>query len=209
LGLKWEERSFADEDFAMNTATVVVLTRDCDYWTDASIHKVLKWYSLGKIEIMLSDKSQEIGSVEFRIKMPLIVRLLEFIGFKPKKEAIPYSADAVYKRDDNICQYWHKDERGRKFKYRCNSENRSIDHVLPVSRGGSRNTFENSVCSCKECNINIKKNRLPEEVGLELIRKPFVPKRNRNEYVRMKFSYNKKKRAHLAYLQEFLGMKPE
>ena len=100
-----------------------------------------------------------------------------------------------------------KDENGRKFKYRCTSDDRSIDHVLPISRGGSRNTFENSVCSCKECNINIKKNRLPEEVVLELIRKPFVPKRNKDEFVSMKFSYKKSKLSHIVYLQKFLGMK--
>jgi hypothetical protein len=188
-------------------STVIVLNKNYQFWTEASIPKVLKWYSLNKIEIVLSNESEEIGSVELRIKMPLVVRLLEFVGYKPKKEVIPYSTDAVYKRDDNICQYWHKDENGRKFKYRCTSDDRSIDHVLPVSRGGSRNTFENSVCSCKGCNINIKKNRLPEESGLELIRKPFVPKRNKDEFVIMKFSYNKSKLSHIVYLQKFLGMK--
>jgi HNH endonuclease len=186
-------------------STVIVLNKNYQFWTEASIPKVLKWYSLNKIEIVLADESEEIGSMEVRIKMPLVVRLLEFIGYKPKKEAIPYSADAVYKRDDNICQFWHKDQNGRKFKYRCTSDDRSIDHVLPISRGGSRNSFTNSVCACKDCNINVKKNRLPEEVGLELIRKPFVPKRNKDEFVIMKFAYNKSKKSHMEYLHRFLG----
>jgi 5-methylcytosine-specific restriction endonuclease McrA len=187
-------------------SSVIVLNKNYQFWTEASIHKVLKWYSLNKIEIVLVDESEEIGSVELRIKMPLVVRLLNFIGYKPKRTTIPYSAEAVYKRDDYTCQYWHRDENGRRVKYRCTPEDKSIDHVLPISRGGLTNTFENSVCACKHCNITVKRNRLPSEVGLELIRKPFVPKRNKDEMVIMKFSYNKDKLSHNVYLQKFLGM---
>ena len=188
-------------------STVIVLNKNYQFWTEASIKKVLKWWSLNKIEIVMSHESEEIGSMELRIKMPLVVRLLEFIGYKPKKETIPYSDDAVHKRDGYCCAYWHKDPNGKKFKYQCSEEERSIDHVIPISRGGARNSFENSVCSCKNCNINIKKNRLPEEAGLELIRKPFVPKRNKDEFVIVKFSYNRSKPSHIVYLQKFLGMK--
>jgi len=186
-------------------STVIVLNKNYQFWTEASIHKVLKWYALNKIEIVLSHESEEIGSVEFKIKMPLVVRLLTFIGYKPKKESIPYSAEAVYRRDDNICQYWHRDEKGRRVKHRCSDEDRSIDHVLPISRGGRRNTFENSVCACKMCNITIKRNRTPEEAGLELIRKPFVPKRNRDEFVTVKFCFNRSKLSHVAYSKNILG----
>jgi len=186
-------------------SSVIVLNKNFQFWTEASLHKVLKWYSLNKIEIILSHESEEIGSIELRIKMPLVVRLLNFVGYKPKREEIPYSTEAVFRRDDNNCQYWHRDENGRRFKYHCNPEDRSLDHVLPISRGGRTNTFENSVCACKHCNITVKRNRTPEEAGLELIRKPFVPKRNRDEFVIMKFCFNRNKISHLAYFQNILG----
>ncbi len=42
----------------------------------------------------------------------------------------------------------------------------TMDHVVPVSRGG-KSTRGNVVCSCKECN-NIKKQMLPVEWALYL-----------------------------------------
>ena len=43
--------------------------------------------------------------------------------------------------------------------------------MVPVSRGGSADRWENVVIACKKCNWR-KSNRLPEEVGLHLRRKP-------------------------------------
>ena len=47
----------------------------------------------------------------------------------------------------------------------------TVDHVLPVSRGGSPDRWENVVIACKRCNWR-KANHRPEEVGLHLRRKP-------------------------------------
>ncbi|MFW6311518.1 MAG: HNH endonuclease, partial [Nanoarchaeota archaeon] len=43
----------------------------------------------------------------------------------------------------------------------------------PRSRGG-KNTFENCVCSCKECNRK-KGNRTPSEAKMFLIKQPSAP----------------------------------
>lgn len=200
--------------------SVVVLNRNYQYWTEVSLRKVMAWFVKDKIEIILSDETKEIGSIEFRIKMPLVVRLLNFVGYKPKKEAILYSPEAVYERDNDVCQYWHIDDHGRRFKYICgtadirNGEDftedegeRTVDHILPTSKGGKSDSFENTVCSCRYHNEKVKKNHLPQEVGLELIRKPYVPKRDRNSYVTVKFHFNRNKKAHLAYLEKILGEK--
>jgi 5-methylcytosine-specific restriction endonuclease McrA len=66
-------------------------------------------------------------------------------------------------RDGGICQYTGK--------HVGNAGN--IDHVIPTSRGG-KNTWTNMVwCDAK---INaMKGDKLPEEVGLKLIRKPYKP----------------------------------
>ena len=186
-------------------STVVVLNRNYEYWTEVSVKKVLKWISQEKIEIVVTHETEEVGSVSLRIKMPLVVRLLKFVGFKPKSETIPFSQEAVFYRDNNVCQYWHRDEMGKKFKYQCNADDRTIDHVIPLSRGGRNNDFMNEVCACRHCNEIIKRNRTPDEVGLELIRKPFIPKRDKNSFVIARFAFNPAKLAHKRYFEVILG----
>jgi hypothetical protein len=62
---------------------------------------------------------------------------------------------------DECCQY-------------CGSrENLTIDHVLPLSRGGPY-TWQNLVIACLRCN-NRKGNRTPVESGMVLKREPLAP----------------------------------
>lgn len=184
--------------------SVIVLNRNYEYWTEAGIQKVVKWLIKKKIEVVVESENQEIRSFEVRFKMPLVVRLLEFVGYKPRSEEIPYSNDAVFARDKNECAYWHYDANGKRFIQKLNTETRTIDHILPVSRGG-KNNFLNCVAACRECNELIKKNRTPKECGLELVRKPFVPRRSRSDYVVMRFAFNPRKLAHKVYVEQVLG----
>jgi 5-methylcytosine-specific restriction endonuclease McrA len=188
----------------MSAGTVVVLNRNYEYWTEVSLKKVLKWLVQEKIEIIVTHETEEIGSVTFKIKMPLVVRLLKFVGFKPKSTTIPFSQEAVFNRDNNVCQFYHRDENGRKFRYKCNAEDRTIDHVVPLSQGGA-NSFLNTVCACRHCNEVLKKNKTPREAGLELIRIPVVPRRDKNSFVIANFTYNPKKLAHKKYMEQILG----
>jgi 5-methylcytosine-specific restriction endonuclease McrA len=61
----------------------------------------------------------------------------------------------------------------------------TVDHIIPSSRwdefvrkgrvrGKSANNWKNVVASCRPCN-NRKDNKTPEEVGMKLRIKPFVP----------------------------------
>ncbi|PAW27571.1 hypothetical protein BKC07_19150 [Peribacillus simplex] len=56
--------------------------------------------------------------------------------------------EIVLERDGYICKY-------------CGGAGRTIDHVIPRSRGG-KTTLSNCVCACKECNSN-KRNLSLEE----------------------------------------------
>ena len=189
--------------------SVVVLNKLHQYHAEVDIKRVCKWIVNGKIDIVKSFEGKVLFTylddkgVKVTIYQPLVVRLLEFIGWKPKREGIPLTPHAVFDRDKNICQYWHKDEDGVKFKYLCGFGDRTIDHVIPKSRGGE-NSYTNWVCSCKHCNEVIKKNRTPKEAGLELIRSPFVPVRKKSEFVIPRFVYNKANAAHNA-LYEYYG----
>jgi 5-methylcytosine-specific restriction endonuclease McrA len=58
----------------------------------------------------------------------------------------------------------------------------TIDHVIPQSRGG-KNSFENCVTSCFDCN-NKKGNRTPNEANMYMKRRPYSP--TISEFLRLK-----------------------
>lgn len=197
--------------------STIVLTANGYFWDEISdLQRIVKWIQSNKVEILKCDDNQIIHSAGkfgregtvITIKMPLVVRLMEFAGFKVKSEKIEYSVNAVYQRDDSICQYWHEytlDDQGsfypsEPYKYRCSAEDRSIDHIIPVSKGGKTN-FLNCVTACKFCNERLKKNLSPKEAGLKLIRYPYVPTRRVGEFFIPKFVYNPKKISHKAFYE--------
>jgi 5-methylcytosine-specific restriction endonuclease McrA len=49
----------------------------------------------------------------------------------------------------------------------------TIDHIIPLSRGGSH-SFDNLTCACLKCNAE-KGNRTPEEWGTPLYTRPYKP----------------------------------
>lgn len=191
-------------------SSVIVLTKRHYYWGERSLKDVLRLYFRGKIEVLKADESKIIrtgiskSGATFKMPAPLVVKLLDFVGYKIKNEKFKYSDAAVFERDRNICQYWHYNENGKKFKYKCTSLERTIDHIVPVSRGG-RTSFENCVCACKGCNIGVKKNRLPKEAKLELIKQPRRPRLIKGDMAVLTFSFDPTNKAHRA-LYDYLGV---
>ena len=90
----------------------------------------------------------------------VIVRLLRTIHV-PRRLLRPNRRNLLL-RDDHTCQYCG---------HIGTSAELTVDHVTLVSRGGAADRWENVVIACKKCNWR-KSNRLPEEVGLHLRRKP-------------------------------------
>lgn len=90
----------------------------------------------------------------------VIVRLLRTIHV-PRRLLRPNRRNLLL-RDDNTCQY-------------CGfvgaASELTVDHIVPVSRGGSGDQWENLVVACKRCNWR-KANHRPAEVGLRLRRDP-------------------------------------
>lgn len=119
--------------------------------------------------IDFSDQNPRMDSIEYvqtvrnRIGVPRII-LLTFFDKMPRKE-VKFTRNNVFERDKNRCHYC-----GKTFK----REDLNLDHVIPRHYGG-KTTWENIVCSCIKCNIR-KRNRLPHEAGMRLIRKPQRPK---------------------------------
>ncbi len=196
--------------------SVVVLTSGFQFHAEVSIEKFWSWLVKEKIHVVASHDGNKTYveyerpkmSVDqaistFKVRRPMVVQLLKFKGYCPKIEEIGWSKSAVFDRDDNICQYWHFDENNRKYKHRCTPSERTLDHIQPKYRDGE-STFTNTVCSCRHCNIDIKKGRTPKEAGLKLIREPFTPKRNKRSFVQYKFPYDQNKLSHRIYVKHIL-----
>jgi 5-methylcytosine-specific restriction endonuclease McrA len=95
------------------------------------------------------------------MRMPSVIRLNKFRNVpRPRHEV---TRRGVFQRDQYSCQYC-----GVKFSPASNKL--TMDHVIPVSRGG-RKAWENLVTSCCSCNHR-KADRTPEEAGMRLLSTP-------------------------------------
>ena len=77
----------------------------------------------------------------------------------------PLTNRALFERDLNTCQYC-----GKSFSPR----HLTRDHVIPRSRGG-KDVWTNVVASCFVCNSVHKRNKTPQEWGVELLSVPYAP----------------------------------
>ena len=123
-------------------------------------------FEAAEIEDQQLVASDWVRSPSFSIRAPRIIRL-NFYDKVPKL-TLRFNRRNLFARDKNVCQYCGKSQPLSKL---------SFDHIVPQSRGGKTN-WENVVCCCLVCNGR-KGDRLPKEVGMELIRKPVKPDKTR------------------------------
>lgn len=109
-----------------------------------------------------SGRNQRTGEV-LAIALPSVLRLLYYVT--RRKRGVSLTKKNVLLRDDYRCAY-------------CNQQggdDMTVDHVHPRSRGG-RSVWTNLVGCCGPCNTR-KNNRTPEEAGMQLRHRPYVPRR--------------------------------
>ena len=105
------------------------------------------------------DEKRPFGPFPFPLSMRLVkYQKMDWFFSKP----IVWSKSGVLRRDKYKCAY-------------CGGTANTIDHVHPVSRGG-KSSWDNTVSACKVCNVK-KRDRTPEEAGMPLRWRPFVPQR--------------------------------
>lgn len=125
-----------------------------------NVKKAIVLLYLGKAELIEAHDGRAVRSVTTSMPFPSIVKLSMYVKVPYKR--IILSRKNILRRDGHRCQYCGRSDLTL-----------TIDHVVPVSRGGEE-TWENLVCACVRCN-NKKGDRTPEEANMPLLRKPMRP----------------------------------
>ena len=138
------------------SGSVLVLNAHQEPLHRVSVRHAIRMVIRGVADVVTVDGDDKIGY----FPTPTVLRLKRPVEVDWRDNAPKWSKRRLFVRDRNLCAY-------------CEAEGVTIDHVHPVSRGGT-STWENTVAACFKCN-NFKDNRTPEEAGMELIRPPFIP----------------------------------
>lgn len=136
---------------------VVVLNADLGILHRVSLRHAIRmlWRQVAVVHEAIPDRTVGI------YPMPRAVRLVQYVVTKWRYTAGPtWTKPAVLRRDNHTCGY-------------CSGHASTVDHILPRSRGG-RNTWQNTVAACDDCNQR-KGRRTPAEAGMTLRTKPYAP----------------------------------
>jgi len=97
-----------------------------------------------------------------RLRVPEVIVLTSYDRVPSNK--VTFSRRNIFKRDRFTCQYCGQQPV---------SEELTIDHVVPRSRGGL-SSWTNCVLACVDCNTR-KANRTPDQARMPLLQKPTRP----------------------------------
>ena len=145
--------------------TVLVLNASYEPLSVVDINRAITLLVLGKASV-LEDTGIPFSSAHEMYMTPSVIRLNYMVPM-PRKLTVPFSRRALFARDEYTCQYCAT--------VATKDNTMEVEHVVPRSRGG-RNSWENTVTACRDCNGR-KADRTPAEAGMELLRKPFAPTR--------------------------------
>jgi 5-methylcytosine-specific restriction endonuclease McrA len=126
-----------------------------------SIERAVTLVVLGHATIV-QDTGREIHSQHKTLPEPSVIALTKSVRIDRSK-AVPLSRKALFARDGHECAFC---ETGKA---------ETIDHVHPKSKGG-KHEWMNVVSACAHCNHK-KRDRTPEEAGMPLRFRPFIPTR--------------------------------
>ena len=123
-------------------------------------------YQLHSFEAWADLKAAEgepcVRTVSLSLRLPEVIVLNRYDRVPSRK--VVFSRRNIYRRDACVCQYCGA---------RPGTEELSIDHVVPKSKGG-RSEWTNCVVACTSCNAR-KASRTVRQAGLRLKRTPVEP----------------------------------
>jgi len=141
---------------------VLVLNQNYEPLNVCNLPRAFRLVFGEKAEVVEYDH-QMIRTPRQEFRAPSVIRLQHHI--RRPRPRVKLTRREIFARDGHRCQYC-----GHKFS----SAELSLDHVIPLSRGGA-STWENVVCACLACNVR-KGNRTPHEASIKLIQQPKKPR---------------------------------
>jgi len=134
-------------------------------FNNAKVIRPVAWDEWVKLPVREWDFA--IHSPHMTIRAPTVTVAVNYSKMPVKLFRRKPNKEGIWMRDRGICQYTGK---------QLDRHSASVDHIMPKSKcKGDPDTWTNMVLCDKE--INFKKgNKLNDEVGLKLIRKPSVPR---------------------------------
>ncbi|MDX2189824.1 MAG: HNH endonuclease [Bacteroidota bacterium] len=143
----------------MSTQRVLILNQDYSALTICSAQRAFLLVYMQKAEMVANAKQFMLRTVSTTFPMPSVIRLNGYVRLPYR--GVLLNRQNIFRRDNHKCQY-------------CNStQNLTIDHVMPRSRGGKA-SWDNLVTACRMCNSR-KGDHTPEEAMMPLKQKPFKP----------------------------------
>lgn len=151
-----------------------VYNADFSFHQKINIRKAISLIRRGKAEVLeYSDKILYNCEKTVKIIVPYKLRLTEMVTIIFKRK-VHFSKRNIHLRDNFTCGYCGKYE-----------ENPTIDHIIPISKGG-KDTWENCITCCYQCN-NKKGDKTDIEFGIEIKNKP--KELTVSEFIRLNAKY--------------------
>jgi len=142
--------------------SVLLLNQSYEPISVINWQKAISMLTLEKVEVIKEYDNKKIRSRYVILQMPAVVRLLK--AFRRPRKMVKFNKMNVLARDRWTCQYCNQ---------KFSAGTLTYDHVVPKSKGG-KTIWENIVTCCSVCN-GTKGNRLPQEAGMKLRKRPTRP----------------------------------
>ncbi|MEU1510359.1 HNH endonuclease [Kitasatospora sp. NPDC005748] len=137
----------------------LVLNASYEPLTTVSLQRAVVLVLQDKAVVEQAHPLRSIRGTGVSVPVPRVIRLQRYVRV-PFRQQAPWSRRGVLVRDQHLCAY-------------CGRRATTVDHLQPRSRGGA-DSWLNTVAACAEDN-QLKADRTPEQAGMKLLRKPFVP----------------------------------
>lgn len=140
---------------------VVVLNASYELLSVVGVHRAIAYLLREKAEIVAERDGAALHSPSgILFPVPSVVRLLRYVRVPYRHQVPAWSKAGLLRRDAHTCAY-------------CGHRGSTVEHLLPVSRGGTT-TWMNTVVACLACNTR-KGDRTPQEARMPLLCQPTVP----------------------------------
>ena len=159
----WEHELLLDGRLQREVRVRRVLLLNVTYepLTTVGLRRAVCLVLCGKAEVVHDDaEGAVLHAASVALATPSVIRLSRYVRV-PYRNRVPLTRAALMRRDNYRCAY-------------CGRRAKTIDHVVPRSRGG-QHAWENCVASCTICNHR-KADRLLDELGWTLAVPPAVPR---------------------------------